>query len=443
MTKIEDRQESTFAVKSSKAALTKSDDIMIHSMKDTDVVSVDLKNAQTGPVAEKAEAQPNQVMVMFGLLRKLIGVKDILALRISLPATLLAPVGNLEYWNYMDRPDIFSTMADPDEPLERMVNVLHWWFSKDLKYISGKLIKPYNSILGETFKCWWDVSQEEMDSTGQASLTASESKETIRVKCLNEQISHHPPVSGFYYTCEQKGVEARGIDHISARFSGTSFKVGPGDQNLGIFVRMLNRDNEEYQLTHPWASVNGWLKASLYATISDNCYMTCPKSKLKAIVEYKDEKWIGKPKFELRGLIFTYDPNNDTINKLKNVPSADVLATIEGSWRTQIHVIYPDGRKRLLIDLTELEVMPKQVKPMEEQEEMESRRIWKDVTESILAKDFNQATKVKHALEEAQRAKAADRKSNGEEFVPQLFKLPVEGGKPELTEQAREILKSL
>lgn len=69
--------------------------------------------------------------------------------------------------------------------------------------------------------------------------------------------------------------------------------------------------------------------------------------------------------------------------------------------------------------------------------------IWKDVTENILAKDFNQATKVKHAIEEAQRVKAADRKSKGEEFVPQLFHLPVEGGKPELTEQAREILKSL
>lgn len=69
--------------------------------------------------------------------------------------------------------------------------------------------------------------------------------------------------------------------------------------------------------------------------------------------------------------------------------------------------------------------------------------IWKEVTENIIAKDFNQATKVKHAIEEAQRVKAADRKSNGEEFVPQLFHLPVEGGKPELTEQAREILKSL
>jgi len=89
-------------------------------------------------------------------------------------------------------------MADPDEPLDRMVNVLRWWFSKELKYVSGKLIKPYNSILGETFKCWWDISEEELDSTGQqASFTAaSESKGNIRVKCLNEQVSINKQVKG-------------------------------------------------------------------------------------------------------------------------------------------------------------------------------------------------------------------------------------------------------
>jgi hypothetical protein len=95
---------------------------------------------------------------------------------------------------------ITKSMADPDEPLDRMVNVLRWWFSKDLKYVSGKLIKPYNSILGETFKCWWDVSEEKVDSTGQqASFTAaSESKGNIRVKCLNEQVSINKQVKGDY-----------------------------------------------------------------------------------------------------------------------------------------------------------------------------------------------------------------------------------------------------
>ena len=54
------------------------------------------------------------------IVRRFIGVKDISAVRLSLPAQLLEPVGNLEYafrlmrvlnnrryWNYLDRPDYF------------------------------------------------------------------------------------------------------------------------------------------------------------------------------------------------------------------------------------------------------------------------------------------------------------------------------------------------
>jgi len=50
---------------------------------------------------------------------RFIGVKDISAVRLSLPAQLCEPMGNLEYvfwrfcvvdyryWNYLDRPDYF------------------------------------------------------------------------------------------------------------------------------------------------------------------------------------------------------------------------------------------------------------------------------------------------------------------------------------------------
>ena len=41
------------------------------------------------------------------------------------------------------------------------------------------------------------------------------------VKAVAEQISHHPPVSAFYYKCDEKGIAACGLDHICARFTGT------------------------------------------------------------------------------------------------------------------------------------------------------------------------------------------------------------------------------
>ncbi|CAG8458882.1 11804_t:CDS:2 [Funneliformis mosseae] len=387
---------------------------------------------------------------LFGLLKNFIGVKDIVSLRISLPSQLLEPIGNLEYWNYNDRPDYLLCIGDSDDPLERMLASIRWWYSKDLKFVKGKLIKPYNSILGEQFSCHWDVTSPKFDKKGnfiydsESNLSGStKGDKSYRVTCLNEQISHHPPVSAFHYQCEEKGVSAYGIDHISAKFTGTSVKLGPGEQNKGIYVNLAKRDNEEYLLTHPVASVQGWLKASLYVVVSESCIVTCPKTKLKAILEYKEEvwdlgydfffKWLGKPKFAIEGKIFRYDSANDDINKLKNVNADDVVAEVTGSWRGQVHVTRRDTNEtRLLLDLEKLEAVPKKVKPMAQQGSLESRKIWRSVSSALFSKDYNKATKEKQILEEKQRQKASDRKANKQEFESVLFKIPVVNGKPEL-----------
>jgi hypothetical protein len=39
----------------------------------------------------------------------------------------------------------------------------------------------------------------------------------------------------------------------------------------------------------------------------------------------------------VQGVIFTYDPNNDTKTKIKEVPDKEVLARIEGNWQDKIY----------------------------------------------------------------------------------------------------------
>jgi hypothetical protein len=72
--------------------------------------------------------------------------------RFSLPAQLLEPTPNLEYWNYLDQPNTFIAIGDSNDELDRMLEVLRFWFTKDLKYVKGKPCKPYNSTLGEFFR---------------------------------------------------------------------------------------------------------------------------------------------------------------------------------------------------------------------------------------------------------------------------------------------------
>lgn len=54
------------------------------------------------------------------------------AVRFSLPAQLMAPIPNLEYWHYIDRPDAFAAIGDSDDPVGRMLGCLRFWFTKDL-----------------------------------------------------------------------------------------------------------------------------------------------------------------------------------------------------------------------------------------------------------------------------------------------------------------------
>ena len=82
----------------------------------------------------------------------------------------------------------------------------------------------------------------------------------IIVSYLTEQTSHHPPVSAYWTECPEKGISARGFDQLSAKFTGTSVKVVPGNYNDGIFITVSSRDDEEYRLTHPAAYLGGFLR---------------------------------------------------------------------------------------------------------------------------------------------------------------------------------------
>ena len=92
-----------------------------------------------------------------------------------------------------------------------------------------------------------------------------------------EQVSHHPPISAAYYGCPAKGIEAVGVDQILARVSGmcksssqifqrwtgelkanpgAAVKVGPGDTNKGIFVRIKRPGPGQGEVRTPPAAAN-------------------------------------------------------------------------------------------------------------------------------------------------------------------------------------------
>ncbi|CAG8974731.1 hypothetical protein HYALB_00000341 [Hymenoscyphus albidus] len=433
----------------------------------------------TSAAAEKPPDDTSKLRMFLGILRKFIGVADIASVRFSLPAQLLEPTPNLEYWNYLDAPSTFVAIGDSDDELDRMLEVLRFWFTKDLKYVKGKPCKPYNSCLGEFFRCNWvvednfpPISAGKLISTAGSSAASSiksakhtpvpsraassatipktvntKSGQPVKVSYLTEQTSHHPPVSAFYVDCPEKGVTARGFDQISAKFTGTSVKITPGEHNLGIFITLQRRDNEQYQLTHPAAHLGGLIRGSLNVTVGDVCYITCPQTKIKTILHYMEEGWLGKTQNKVEGVTFRYDPENDNKIKIKDVPDKDVLARISGNWKEQMHFSLGSkaaSAQHLLVDLAPLNVASKILPPLESQLPNESRKYWSGVTEAIHSRQYAHATTLKQELEENQRQKVKQRETAGETWKPRFFTETVtSSGKPELTEAGRKVLDGL
>jgi hypothetical protein len=181
-----------------------------------------------------------------------------------------------------------------------------------------------------------DKSSSSVSLTVPQHGTSTPESKPIRISYLTEQTSHHPPVSAFHVSCPDKGVSARGFDQITAKFTGTSVKVLPGEHNMGIFITLDNRDGEEYQLTHPAAHLGGLLRGSLSVSVSEMAYITCPRTKIKVILHYVEEGWLGRSTNKIDGVVFKYDPENDDKTRVQDVPEADVLARLHGPWKEKV-----------------------------------------------------------------------------------------------------------
>ncbi|KAH9444569.1 hypothetical protein MJO28_013410 [Puccinia striiformis f. sp. tritici] len=408
---------------------------------------------------DQQQDESNKFKQLLSVLKKAIGVKDMGAMRLSLPAHLITPIGNLEYWCYLDRPDFFAAIDHSDDDFERMLAVLRWTLTKESKFVHGPVCKPYNSVLGEQFRCLYDVIPTKIDeekgtlqiyeetlersnsSSNESSLKSesSRSKEKTRVVFLNEQVSHHPPISCFWYEARplkqnsnHPTVIAHGVDQISAKFTGTSVKVFPGPMNKGIFIKLPNR-NEEYHITHPTATVTGLIRANPYVVITDYAYITCrssdPKRRFRTMISYVDESWVGKAKFALEGIIYEILESDseeaEEWSKMKQVPIERIWCKFNGSWRGVVNYTLTQSsnssKERELIDLSRLKPIDKTVKDVDHQTSMESRKFWKPLTDLILSKNFAEATQIKQSIEQDQRDLSIERKSTNQPFKPVIF----------------------
>ena len=157
--------------------------------------------------------------------------------KIVLPTFILERRSLLEmYSDFFAHPDLFLDIPDGNSPEERMIRALKWYLSSFHAGRKSSIAKkPYNPILGETFRCHWKVPSEKCHSS-HAAVTADPNrcpkevaKESALPECgpdeltfIAEQVSHHPPISAFYAEHVNKRVSACAHIYTKSSFLGMS-----------------------------------------------------------------------------------------------------------------------------------------------------------------------------------------------------------------------------
>lgn len=126
--------------------------------------------------------------------------------------------------------------------------------------------KPYNPILGEQFRSQWKFA----DGT-EAFYVA-------------EQVSHHPPISAYYYASPENNLSILGDLLPKSKFLGNSAATLMQGE---IKVSFTNRPGEDYIITMPNVYARGILFGTMLMELGDVAAVKCPKHDLVCTLDFK------------------------------------------------------------------------------------------------------------------------------------------------------------
>lgn len=313
--------------------------------------------------------------------------------RITLPTFILEKKSMLErITNQLQFPDIVLDAHAEKDDLLRFVKVVKWYLAG--WHIAPKAVKkPLNPVLGEHFTCYWDLPNKQ-----QAFYIA-------------EQTSHHPPESAYFYMIPESSIRVDGVCIPKSRFLGNSTAAMMAGLSVLQFLDLKDSKGkpEKYTLSQPNMYARGILFGKMRIELGDHMIIKGPKYEVD--VEFKTKGFISGTYDAISGIIKDYDGKE--------------YYEITGKWNDVMYIKdlnNKNAKKTILFDTNTAVVSTPKVRPMLEQGEYESRRLWKKVTDALAARDHEVATDEKFKIENYQRELAKKRVEDGVEFHPKLFR---------------------
>lgn len=311
--------------------------------------------------------------------------------RVTFPTFVLEPRSMLErITDFLSHPDLIFGAENCNDPEERFIRVLQYYLAG--WHIKPKGVKkPYNPVLGEFFRCRYDYPD------GSEGFY------------IAEQVSHHPPISAFFYISPANRVSIIGELKPKSRFLGNSVSTTMEGENR---IRLLGLPEDgDYVITMPNMYARGILFGKMVFELGDTCTAKNERRGYACDLEFKTKGFFSG----------TYNAISGRIRH-----NSTDIGEISGKWS---HVMdlksTKTNVKRVLFDATKggQNVSPKWLLPEEEQEPNESRKLWQHLTAAIIRKDMEAATSAKLAVEDAQREQRRRMMETGNHHATRFFTL--------------------
>ncbi|KAG1122331.1 hypothetical protein G6F42_011582 [Rhizopus arrhizus] len=329
--------------------------------------------------------------------------------RVTLPTFVLEPRSMLEkITDFMSHPDLLVRASKTSDPTQRFVEGVK---------------KPYNPILGEFFRCEYNL------------------KDGSKAMYISEQVSHHPPISAYYYSLPELGIFVTGEAHPKAKFLGNSAATVMKGYTRIVFSEL---NNETFEISNPNVYARGILFGKMIMEMGDQSTIKCKSLDLICELDFKTKGYFSGQYHSVTG-------------KIKRISTGDVLYEISGVWTEELFIkgkvirnwesiesktliIYflfctlsqflnlvllcnQNSSKESFFNVSKHPVIAKSVEPLDDQEWNESRKLWSKVTAGLAAKDMDAATDEKTFIENRQREETAVRQKEGLQWHPRFFNI--------------------
>lgn len=185
-------------------------------------------------------------------------------------------------------------------------------------------------------------------------------------------------------------------------FSGGSINVKQVGHAVLRVPSVDGKGETQYLITLPHLIIEGLIWGSPYIELGSTSYI-CSSSGYLSTINYSGRGYFSGKAHSFKA---TVSPSSKASHS---------LYTIEGDWSgvSKFKGASPDGGKDAVFWDASTDREEVSVKPIEEQGDMESRKVWQKTAEGIKSQNYDAASKDKSRIENEQRQKRKDEAAAG------------------------------